>query len=171
MKILPRMTVGRWLGAMVPLAAYLGLWTQLARGPVGLTRAEARTRAIAWGLELFLLAASGAAVARYRRASFRGSVVQMTATPASGLALAWVGSVHSRPEVLLFVGSSYALVAMIYFTFTATSRGRATIPGYGGDAESVVAGIANLGLVLIVVVVEISCIFSWAPTHRFGFSP
>src|SRR4051794_13402482 len=79
---LPRLTVGRVMGPMVPAAAHLALARALPELFRGL-------RLHAWDGDAMAcqLALAGLAVAAYRRASFLGWVVQLTTSPLAVLAL------------------------------------------------------------------------------------
>src|SRR5438132_1602562 len=80
---MPRITLGMIMITIIPFAAYLALYTEIAKRP------EVE-RPIIVGLELVLLALSGFAIAAYRQTTFLGWVVQMTTTPCLLLSWIWV---------------------------------------------------------------------------------
>ena len=105
-----RITVGRMLAAIVPLAVYLALFAEVT----GAVRRNALQQGIdfypevsrvATAVELVLLALSSCVLAAYRRAPFVGVIVQLTTTPLVPLTI--LGAARWDREAFLLVTLSW----------------------------------------------------------------
>ena len=88
---IPRITLARLMAAMVPLAAYLGLFVQ------GMRELDEPNPTVILIL-LALLALGGLCIAVYRRVTFLGGVVQISTSPLAVLAFVETFSAPSGPS-------------------------------------------------------------------------